>query len=296
MKPNIRDIQGWLYLRRIAVLVNLLMLGAAPFDLGPQGHQGFESLAEHTARIVSKSNTQQILIAQREGCLLDQSMCKESESALRSELVRTIPIAQFISSDATLSQVKKSGLLPIDAYNNQILLALASETGATTLVTENLQWEGNHYELNNHVYDASTGKSLGQFALKVAPSISGDDPLVFRDPESGVSLIVPKRKTSDFRVFRYPKCEKCPPPVYLATRAQMIDVEVSLRVTVTDQGEVQQIVVLSAPNKAANDATVAAVRKWHFKPAIDSDGESFAARTDISFDLRETSKSLLGHN
>jgi TonB family protein len=296
MKPNIRDIQGWLYLRRIAVLVNLLMLGAAPFDLGPQGHQGFESLAEHTARIVSKSNTQQILIAQREGCLLDQPTCKESKSALRSELVRTIPSAQFISSDATLSQVKKSGLLPIDAYNNQILLALASETGATTLVTENLQWKGDHYELSNHVYDASTGKSLGGFAVKVAPSISGYDPLVFRDPESGVSLIVPKRKTSGFRVFRYPQCEKCPPPVYLATRAQMIDEEVSLRVTVTDQGEVQQIVVLSAPNKAANDASVAAVSKWHFKPAIDSDGKSFVARTDISLDLKETSMSLMGHN
>ena len=263
---------------------------------GPQGHQGFESLAEHTARIVSKSNTQQILIAQREGCLLDRPTCKESESALRSELVRTIPSAQFISSDATLSQVKKSGLLPIDAYNNQILLALASETGATTLVTENLQWKGDHYELSNHVYDASTGKSLGEFAVKVAPSISGDDPLVFRDPESGVSLIVPKRKTSGFRVFRYPQCEKCPPPVYLATRAQMIDEEVSLRVTVTDQGEVQQIVVLSAPNKAANDASVAAVSKWHFKPAIDSDGKSFVARTDISLDLKETSMSLMGHN
>ena len=276
----------------ICVLGSTFVLAA----VGPQGHQGFESLAEHTARIVSKSNTQQILIAQSESCLLDQSTCKDSESALRSELVRTIPSAQFISSDATLSQVKKSGLLPIDAYNNQILLALASETGATTLVTENLQWKGDHYELSNHVYDASTGKSLGEFAVKVAPSISGDDPLVFRDPESGVSLIVPKRKTSGFRVFRYPQCEKCPPPVYLATRAQMIDEEVSLRVTVTDQGEVQQIVVLSAPNKAANDASVAAVSKWHFKPAIDSDGKSFVARTDISLDLKETSRSLMGHN
>ena len=276
----------------ICVLGSTFVLAA----VGPQGHQGFESLAEHTARIVSKSNTQQILIAQSESCLLDQSTCKDSESALRSELVRTIPSAQFISSDATLSQVKKSGLLPIDAYNNQILLALASETGATTLVTENLQWKGDHYELSNHVYDASTGKSLGEFAVKVAPSISGDDPLVFRDPESGVSLIVPKRKTSGFRVFRYPQCEKCPPPVYLATRAQMNDEEVSLRVTVTDQGEVQQIVVLSAPNKAANDASVAAVSKWHFKPAIDSDGKSFVARTDISLDLKETSRSLMGHN
>jgi len=276
----------------ICVLGSTFVLAA----VGPQGHQGFESLAEHTARIVSKSNTQQILIAQSESCLLDQSTCKDSESALRSELVRTIPSAQFISSDATLSQVKKSGLLPIDAYNNQILLALASETGATTLVTENLQWKGDHYELSNHVYDASTGKSLGEFAVKVAPSISGDDPLVFRDPESGVSLIVPKRKTSGFRVFRYPQCEKCPSPVYLATRAQMIDEEVSLRVTVTDQGEVQQIVVLSAPNKAANDASVAAVSKWHFKPAIDSDGKSFVARTDISLDLKETSRSLMGHN
>jgi TonB family protein len=286
MKPNIPDIQGWLYLCRIAVLLNLLVLGAGPFDLGPQDHQGFESLAEHTTRIVSKSNTQHILIAPREGCLLDQSMCNESESALRSELVRIIPSAQFVSPDAMVSQMKKSGLLPIDAYDNQILMALASETGATTLVTENLQWEGGHYELSNHVYDASTGKSLGQFALKVAPKISGEDPLVFRDPESGISLIIPKRKTSGFRVFRYPQCEKCPPPVYLSAGAKRIVEQVSLRVTVTDQGEVRQIVVMGAPNKAANDASVAAVSKWHFKPAIDSDGKPFAVRTDISMDLR----------
>jgi TonB family protein len=264
----------------------LLLLAARPFDLRPQDHQGFESIAEHTTRIVSKSNAQHILIAQREGCLLDQSMCKEFESALRSELASTIPSAQFVGPDATASQMKKSGLLPIDAYDNQILMALASETGATTLITENLEWKGTHYELSNHVYDASTGKSLGHFAVKVTPSISGDDPLVFRDLESGVSLIIPKRKTSGFRVFRYPQCEKCPPPVYISAGAKGTVEQVSLRVTVTDHGKVQQIiVVMGAPNKAANDASVAAVSKWHFKPAIDSEGKPFTVRTYISLDL-----------
>src|ERR1700730_15759739 len=157
-----------------------------------------------------------------------------------------------------------------DAY---VMMALSSGTGASTLVTENIRWEGNHYELSNHVYDASTSKSLGQFAAKVTPSISGDDPFVFQDRESGASLIIPKRKTSGFHVFRYPQCEKCPPPVYLSAGAKGIVQIVYLRATITEQGADHQTAVMGTPNNGAGEASVAAVSGWRFKPEIDSRGK-----------------------
>jgi hypothetical protein len=240
---------------------------------------------KHTAKIIRKTPAQRVLIAPREGCFLDQTLCKASEVALRVELEKAIRGVQFISHDDMVSQIKKHGLLAIDAYDNQILKALSSETGATTLVTENIRWVGGHYELGNHVYDASSGKSLGQFAAKVTSSISGEDPFVYQDQESGVSLIVPKRKTSGFPVFRYPQCETCPAPVYLSAGAKEVAEQVSLRVTVTEQGAVQEIVVVGSPNKAAMEASISAVSRWHLKPALDAAGKPFAARTYFTLDL-----------
>jgi TonB family protein len=119
---------------------------------------------------------------------------------------------------------------------------------------------------------------------KVITSISDGDPLVFQDPESGVSLIVPKRKTSGFRVFRFPECEKCLMPAYLPTPSEFPQ-SVALLMTVTEQGTIQQIVVANSTGARATEKTLAAVQSWHFKPAIDSSGNPFAARILINVNL-----------
>jgi len=143
---------------------------------------------------------------------LEPAVCAQFEFNLRDDLVKTIRTVDFVRRDDFIAQVKDHGLLALDAYNRQVLINLASDAGAETLVAENLAWEGGRYELQSYTYHALTDQVTGRLIAKVATSIAGDDPLVFPDPESGASLIIPKRKTGGFRVFRYPECEYCRMP------------------------------------------------------------------------------------
>jgi TonB family protein len=254
-----------------------------PICLLSQSVPSVQKAAEQMAREVDKFGAKQILIAPQDGCLLNPLPCEQFESNLRSTLKRVNPDVLFVSRSDLLATIESHGLVPLDAYDRQVLVNLASDAGTEALVEENLSWQGDHYELQAHLYNARRGQMKKRVIAKLAISISGDDPLVYRDPESGVSLIVPKRKTGGFRVFRYPECADCrmPDPRKPSGPIQ----SVALRMTITNEGQMQQIVVVRSSSEKATEQTLEAANGWRFKPAIDSDGKPFSARILVTVNL-----------
>src|SRR6202022_3621468 len=106
------------------------------------------------------------------------------------------------------------------------------------LVTENLGWASSGYELAGEVFDVHTGKSLHKFKENIARSApdDGDEPMVTKDAETGISLVIYKQKKSGFPVFHHVICEKCPDPRYPEeARRKGISGTVVLLATVTEQ-------------------------------------------------------------
>jgi hypothetical protein len=136
-----------LQIQRVIFLAALLLPGTASHRLAAQTHPDFLKLASDTSRRIAKTHTQRILIALLEGCLLDMAICEADEATLSAALEKEIPGVQFINHDKLVSQVKKSGLLAIDAFDGQVVRSLGTETGAETLVSVNMKWDGNHYQL-----------------------------------------------------------------------------------------------------------------------------------------------------
>jgi len=270
---------------RLIFFIGLGLIGTASLSLRAQVGPEVQKLASDTVKQVAKFHSQRILIAPRQGCLLDTALCENSERALRTELEKAIPGVQFIPREELISQVKKQGLLAIDAFDPLLLMSLAPNAGAQVLVAQDLHWEGNHYELSNIVDETSSSKSPSRIHVKVSPSTSGDDPLVYQDPESGVALIVVKQKDSGFRVFRLPVCDKCPQPKYLSSGAPGMYQSVQFRVTITEQGTVDQIAMMGSGRSAFSDKAIEAIKGWTFKPAINSDGKAFAVRTYIDITI-----------
>jgi TonB family protein len=251
--------------------------------LHSQSLPSIQKVSEQIALEVEKTGAKQILVAPQEGCLLDSSLCEQFESNLRSAVPRVNPEVQFVSRGDLLATIKNQGLVALDVYDKQVLVNVASDVGAEALVEENLAWQGDHYELQTQLYAAQTGQIKKQITAKVATSISGDEPLVYRDPESGISLIVSKRKTSGFRVFRYPDCVFCRMPD--SWKRSGPRQSVALRMTITNEGQIQQIVVVRSSSQKAAEQTLEAVNGWRFKPAIDSDGNAFSARILVTLEL-----------
>jgi len=60
---------------------------------------------------------------------------------------------------------------------------------------------------------------------------------------------------------------------------------VQFRVTITEQGTVDQIAMMGSGRSAFSDKAIEAIKGWTFKPAINSDGKAFAVRTYIDITI-----------
>src|SRR5690349_4253955 len=123
-------------------LAGALLLLCAPACSNSQSSPTIEKLAEQTARDIENAHGKVILIAPQAGCLLVPALCARFESELRGDLAKTNADTQFITREELIKQAKSHGLLAIVAYDKRVLVNLASDAGAATLVTGNLVWEG----------------------------------------------------------------------------------------------------------------------------------------------------------
>jgi TonB family protein len=236
-----------------------------------------EKLAALTAERVAKTHAQHVLMAALQGCLLNMRVCAELDTPLHAEFSKVIAAAEFVSTGEAANLVRKHRFLALDAYNDLALRVVAPRVGVEVLVTEDLRWKPDAYELTTHVFDAAHGKEHGELKVTVARSApeSDDVPMIFKDPESGVSLVTSKRKQSDFRYL--PSCAKRPAPAY----PHGLQGEVVMLVTVTEQSGAEHIMVVKSFDDAITRQAVKAVQGWKFKAAIGPDGKPFAVRVPI---------------
>lgn len=248
-----------------------------------------ETLASRTAERVTKTHQQHIFVAGLQECRLDPEVCTMFETSVRADLKKMIPGARFIKRESVINILEGRGFLALDAYMPDVLRAVATSAGADILVSDSLQWQSDGYELDSEVFDAVQRKKLDQFRTRIArpATESGGDPLVFKDPESGVSVIIPRGKQSRATAIENPVCEKCPDALYTPeARAERIHGRVFLLATVTEQGVAEHIGILDGLADGLTDQALEAVRTWRFKPAIGKDGKPFATRIPIEVTFR----------
>jgi TonB family protein len=271
-----------------AVLCAAAACGFAPPVFG-QTPADIESLAGRTAQRVTKTHQQHIFNAGLEGCQLDVEVCTSFEASLHAALEKTIPSAHFVKRGSVINILEGRGFIPLDAYFPVVLKAVAMSAGADILVTDTLEWQSDGYELVSEVYDAVQGKKLDQFRVKIArPALDpSDEPLVFKDTESGVSVILFRGKQSHSPAVAYPACDRCPDPSYTpAARVDRIQGRVLMLVTVTEQGSPEHVGVIDGLGDGLTDQALEAVRSWHFKPAVGKDGKPFATRVPLEVTFR----------
>jgi hypothetical protein len=106
------------------------------------------------------------------------------------------------------------GFLSVDAYINDVLKGISSQAGAEILVTSTLHWEHDGYDLAVEIFDVAKAKKLNQFQAKI-PRIVADSsgmPLIFKDPDSGVSLALIGSAPSNHAADVHPTCVEMPRP------------------------------------------------------------------------------------
>jgi TonB family protein len=261
------------------------------FSLPASGQTPAEinALASRTAERVAKTHQQHIFVAGLQECRLDAEVCTMFETSVQADLEKMIPGVRFIKRESVINILEGRGFLALDAYMPDVLKAVATSAGADILVTDTLLWQSDGYELTSEVYDAVQAKKLEQFRAKIASPIpdSGGEPLIFKDPESGVSIIVFKGKQSRPPLVEYPACLRCPDPSFTPeARADRIHGRVLLLATVTEQGLADHIGVLEGLADGLTEQALEAVGNWRFKPAIGKDGKPFATRMPVEVTFR----------
>ena len=250
-----------------------------------------ETIANRTAERVAKTHQQHVFVAGLLQCQLNAEACTSFEASLHATLEKMVPGVRFVKRENVINILEGRGFIALDAYFSDVLKAVATSAGADILVTETLQWQSDGYELTSEVSDAVQGKKLEQFRAKIAHPApdSGGEPLVFKDSESGVSVIIPRGKQSRQSLVDHPECIRCPDPTYTAeARADRIQGRVLLIATVTEQGAAENIGVIDGLADGLTDQALEVVRSWHFKPATGKDGKPMATRVPIEVMFRLT--------
>lgn len=190
---------------------------------------------------------------------------------------------QFVNPEDVTSLFSKHGFLALDVDNDAVLGAMALEAGADILVTDELGWERDGYKLTSQVLDVGRNKKLAQFQTKIVQAVpdSGGQPLVIRDKDSGVSLLIPRG--GSFNSSWYPQCDKCVAEPNISPQARKDGVEgtVKLLVTVSEQGTTGHIDVVNSLKDGLSEQAGEAVHAWRFRPAVGADGKPFAVRIPV---------------
>jgi TonB family protein len=271
----------------------LVVTGAviASACLAAQGQDVSEiqRLAAQISEKVAKEHPKRVLIGVRDGCVLSNQSCESLDSNLHEGLENSIPGIQFVSKEEIAQEVRKDGLLSIDVYDEFLLLGVASDLGAEIAIIENLVGEGRDYVLTGKIVKVSGDKEIGTFKAKIPRSDSDNDdkPVLIKDAESGVTLIVLRDRSNQSLARYYPACIKCPLPFYPEeARRNGLHGVIDFLVTISDQGVAEQISVIKTSDASLTAYAFQAIHGWRFKPAIGPDGKPFAARLPVEVTFR----------
>jgi TonB family protein len=265
----------------LALLIASWVLEGVSIPAFAQESTAIEDVAARTTKEVEKSRPMVVLVAPLRNCIVDAPACSAFEDALRLDLKTSSPGLQIISHDDAVSFLKNKGLMSIDAYDMDVLEIAALGLRAGILIGENLDWKHSHYEMTSEVLDVVEDKDIAKLSGRIAPKAPdfGNEPVLIKDPETGVSRIV---REGNNTVFRFPTCEKCPDPPYTeAARKKGLQGQLLFLATISAQGIVEQLVLVKGFDKGLSDSAAETIRNWRFKPAIGVDGRPFPARVPI---------------
>jgi TonB family protein len=248
-----------------------------------------EALAGRTAQRVAKTRQQHIFVAGLQGCQLEPEICAKFEASLRANLEKMVSGAHFAKRENVINILEGRGFIALDAYFPDVLKAVATSAGADILVTDTLEWQSDGYDLTSEVYDAVQGRKLDLFRAKIArpEADPASEPLVYKDPESGASMIIFRGKQPRAPVVESPVCDRCPNPSYTQeAQADRIQGRVLLQATITELGAVDHVGVIDGLAGGLTDQALETVRNWRFKPAVGKDGKPFATRMPLEVTFR----------
>ena len=248
-----------------------------------------QTIASRTAERVAKTHQVHLFVAGLQECKLDPEVCTLFEASVSADLEKIIPGVRFIKRESVINILEGRGFLAFDAYIPDVIKAVATSASADILVTDTLQWQSDGYELTSEVYNVVQGKKLEQYRAIIPRPVpdSGGEPLVFKDPKSGASIIISRGKQPRSPSVVYPVCEKCPDAPYTPeARSNRIQGRVLLLLTVTEQGTTEQIGVIDGLGEGLTEQALEAVQSWQFKPAIGKDGKPFATRMPVEVTFR----------
>jgi TonB family protein len=230
-----------------------------------------------------------VLVGIQGGCLFESQLCETLESNLRASLTNSISGIQFVNRGDVAQLLKKRGYLSIDVYEESLIRRVASEMGADIVVIENLTWEPRGYELTSKIVKVSGDKEVSTFKINIARSAqdTDDKPILVKDTETGVTLVIPRQKTNHSPPLYFPGCLKCPDPAYPEdARKKGLEGVMVFLVTVSDKGEGEQIALVKTFDAGLTADAVQTLRTWVFKPAIGPDGKAFATRVPVEVTYR----------
>jgi TonB family protein len=243
-----------------------------------------EALAARTAERVAKTHRDHLFVASLQECRLDLDLCAAFEASLNGKLEKMVPGAHFVKRENVVNILVGRGFIPIDAYLPDVVKSVATSAGADILVIDTLLWQRDGYEFTSEVFDVAQNKKIEQFRAKVPrpASDTSEEPLVLTDPQSKVSLIVPRDRQARSPGVAPPACISCPAVAYTPeARAGGTQGRVLLLVTVTESGTTENIGVIDGLDGGLTDQAIEAVQAWRFKPAVGKDGKPFATRMPI---------------
>jgi TonB family protein len=263
----------------IAVVACICVIADIPFRVVAQVSSDIDGLAARTSKELTKTRPAILLIAPRESCNLAFPICETFDSVLRSDLQQIVPQLRIVGREDAITEVKRNGLLAIDAYDPIALRLVALATNAEAVVTEDLWWEKDGYRLRIDIRNPKTNSQLVPFhtlEIKVPRSIpdTPDNPMLVTDPDTRVSVIVFKGPLP--KHFVYPGCDTCPDPRSIGTTGV-----VQVIGTISAQGKVENVSVVGSPNQSFTKAALDTLQVWRFRPAVGVDGRAFATRQDI---------------
>ena len=271
-------------------IVVALFTGIVCPPLRGQVPTDIDKLADRTAARVADAHPKLVQLAMGTGCALRTQLCETLSSSLSDSLTKLIPAIQFASPEDVIQDLKKHGFLSIDVYEDFAEENAASDLGADILLILNMTWNEKYYELSSKIFEVSASRDGETFTTKIArtPDDNEKKPLLVKDAETGVSIIVLRGDSRRFRPFKYPTCASCPDPRYTPeARRKGLEGKILFLVTVSDQGTAQQIVLLRSFDAGLSENAVKAIQGWRFTPAIGLDVKPFAVRVpvEVTFQL-----------
>lgn len=264
---------------RIAILVvGTVTLTVLPLLVRAQIEPEVGRLAAKTAKMVAKTDAHRILTTPLASCLAATELCTELDAALHTELVNSIPGAQFIAREEAVKNLTRHGFLSIDGYLGA-LDDVASYAGTEVVISEYVLRKGSHCELLTRVADAKHLFELGEFGVRVSCIMFSTERVPPLKDLSGAFLIIPVQTGSGVGPIHAPSCVRCPQPRYTGfARRRGIEGPARILITVTEQGTVENARGVGAVEDGLARASMQAINAWQLRPAVGEDGKPFAAR------------------